>query len=94
MPNISNRALHMPPSPVRKLVPFALQAKQKGIKVYHLNIGQPDIETPETALNALKNIDLKVLEYALSEGNIDYRKALTEYYHSLVFQILLLITLL
>ncbi len=54
MPNISNRALHMPPSPVRKLVPFALQAKQKGIKVYHLNIGQPDIETPETALNALK----------------------------------------
>jgi aspartate aminotransferase len=59
MPNISNRALHMPPSPVRKLVPFALQAKQKGIKVYHLNIGQPDIETPETALNALKNIDLK-----------------------------------
>lgn len=54
MPNISNRALHMPPSPVRKLVPFALKAKQKGIKVYHLNIGQPDIETPETALNALK----------------------------------------
>ncbi len=75
----------MPPSPVRKLVPFALQAKQKGIKVYHLNIGQPDIETPETALNALKNIDLKVLEYALSEGNLDYRKALTEYYHSLGF---------
>ncbi len=85
MPNISNRALHMPASPVRKLVPFALQAKQKGIKVYHLNIGQPDIETPETALNALKNIDLKVLEYALSEGNIEYRKALTEYYHSLGF---------
>jgi aspartate aminotransferase len=85
MPNISNRAQHMPPSPVRKLVPFALKAKQKGIKVYHLNIGQPDIETPETALNALKNIDLKVLEYALSEGNIEYRKALTEYYHSLDF---------
>jgi len=85
MPNISNRAQHMPPSPVRKLVPFAIQAKQKGVKVYHLNIGQPDIETPETALNALKNIDLKVLEYALSEGNIEYRRALTEYYHSLDF---------
>ena len=68
----------MPPSPVRKLVPFALKAKQNGTKVYHLNIGQPDIETPETALNALKNIDLKVLEYALSEGNLEYRKVLTE----------------
>ena len=85
MPNISNRAQQMPASPVRKLVPFALQAKQRGTKVYHLNIGQPDIETPETALNALKNIDLKVLEYALSEGNIEYRKALTDYYHSLDF---------
>lgn len=85
MPNISNRAQKMPASPVRKLVPFALKAKQRGMKVYHLNIGQPDIETPETALNALKNIDLKVLEYALSEGNIEYRKALTDYYHSLDF---------
>lgn len=86
MPKISQRAQHMPASPVRKLVPYALQAKQKGIKVYHLNIGQPDIETPETALNAIRNIDLKVLEYALSEGNIEYRKALQTYYHSLGFR--------
>lgn len=79
------RAENMPASPVRKLVPYALQAKQKGVKVYHLNIGQPDIETPETALNAVKNIDLKVFEYALSEGNIEYRTALKNYYHSLGF---------
>ena len=85
MPKISQRAQHMPASPVRKLVPFAIAAKQKGIKVYHLNIGQPDIETPQTALDAVKNIDLKVLEYALSEGNIEYRKALAEYYHTLGF---------
>ena len=86
MPKISNRAQHMPASPVRKLVPYALRAKQKGIKVYHLNIGQPDIETPETAISAIKNIDLKVLEYALSEGNIEYRTALKDYYHSLGFK--------
>lgn len=85
MPNISQRAQHMPASPVRKLVPYALQAKQKGIKVYHLNIGQPDIGTPETALNAVKKNDLKIFEYALSEGNLDYRTALKNYYHSLGF---------
>ncbi|MFB9120912.1 pyridoxal phosphate-dependent aminotransferase [Bergeyella porcorum] len=85
MPKISLRAQEMPASPVRKLVPYALLAKQKGIKVYHLNIGQPDIETPQTALDAIKNIDLKVLEYALSEGNLEYRKALETYYHSLGF---------
>lgn len=85
MPKISHRAENMPASPVRKLVPFALEAKKKGISVYHLNIGQPDIETPETALNAIKNIDLKVLEYALSEGNLDYRTALSTYYNGLGF---------
>ncbi|MGZ5211934.1 MAG: pyridoxal phosphate-dependent aminotransferase [Kaistella sp.] len=85
MPKISHRAENMPASPVRKLVPYALLAKQKGIKVYHLNIGQPDIETPQTALDAIKNIDLKVLEYALSEGNLEYRTALNNYYHSLGF---------
>ncbi len=85
MPKISQRALQMPASPVRKLVPYAQKAKQKGIKVYHLNIGQPDIETPETALNAIKNMHLKILEYALSEGNLDYRTALKNYYHSLGF---------
>ena len=86
MPKISNRAVSMPASPIRKLVPYALAAKAKGTKVYHLNIGQPDIETPKTALDALKNIDLKVLEYALSEGNLDYRKQLEKYYHSIGFK--------
>lgn len=75
----------MPASPVRKLVPFALLAKQKGVKVYHLNIGQPDIETPQSALDAVKNNDLKIFEYALSEGNLEYRTALSNYYHSLGF---------
>ena len=85
MPKISERAQHMPASPVRKLVPYALQAKQEGIKVYHLNIGQPDIETPKSALDAVKNNDLKIYEYALSEGNLNYRTALNNYYHSLGF---------
>lgn len=85
MPEISERAQNMPASPVRKLVPYALQAKQKGIKVYHLNIGQPDIETPESALNAVKNNNLKIFEYALSEGNLEYRTALKDYYHRLGF---------
>lgn len=75
----------MPASPVRKLVPYAIQAKQKGIKVYHLNIGQPDIETPQTALDAVKNNHLKIYEYALSEGNLEYREALRDYYHRLGF---------
>ena len=86
MPKISQRAQEMPASPIRKLIPFSLDAKKRGTKVYHLNIGQPDIETPATALNALKNIDLKVLEYSLSEGNIEYRTALNNYYHSLGFE--------
>lgn len=85
MPKTSARAGRMPASPIRKLVPYAIAAKAKGTKVYHLNIGQPDIETIPTALEALKNIDLKVLEYALSEGNIEYRKQLEKYYHSLGF---------
>ncbi|WP_234109279.1 pyridoxal phosphate-dependent aminotransferase [Chryseobacterium sp. R2A-55] len=85
MPKISKRAQNMPASPVRKLVPYAIQAKQKGIKVYHLNIGQPDIETPKTALDAVKNNHLKIYEYALSEGNLEYREALQDYYHRLGF---------
>lgn len=85
MPKISNRAQKMPASPVRKLVPYAIQAKQKGVKVYHLNIGQPDIETPQTALDAVKNNPLKIFEYALSEGNLEYRQVLRDYYHSLGF---------
>ncbi len=85
MPKISKRAEAMPASPVRKLVPFATSAKEKGIKVYHLNIGQPDIPTPQTALDAIKENQLKIYEYALSEGNLSYREALTNYYHSLGF---------
>ena len=85
MPKISRRAENMPASPVRKLVPYSIIAKQKGIKVYHLNIGQPDIETPQTALDAIKENHLKIYEYALSEGNLEYRQALQEYYHRLGF---------
>ena len=70
----------MPPSPIRKLVPFAEAAKKKGIKVYHLNIGQPDIETPLQCLDAVRHADFKVLEYSHSAGNESYRKKLVQYY--------------
>lgn len=70
----------MPASPIRKLVPFAEAAKKKGIKVYHLNIGQPDIETPKVALDAVRNFDFKVLEYSHSAGNESYRRKLVAYY--------------
>lgn len=80
MPVISNRGHLMPPSPIRKLVPFAEAAKKKGIKVYHLNIGQPDIETPQQCLDAVRHADFKVLEYSHSAGNESYRKKLTQYY--------------
>lgn len=80
MPNTSNKGKHMPPSPIRKLVPFAEKAKKAGTKVYHLNIGQPDIETPETMLNAIKNFQPKVVEYSHSAGIESYRKKLAAYY--------------
>ena len=80
MLSISNRGQNMPASPIRKLVPFAEAAKKKGIKVFHLNIGQPDIETPKACLDAVRNTDLKVLEYSHSAGNESYRKKLVEYY--------------
>lgn len=80
MPAISNRGHLMPPSPIRKLVPFAEAAKKKGIKVYHLNIGQPDIETPKQALDAVRHSDFKVLEYSHSAGNESYRRKLVSYY--------------
>ncbi len=70
----------MPASPIRKLVPFAEAAKKKGLKVYHLNIGQPDIETPPAIIDAVKNADIRVLEYSHSAGNESYRKKLVEYY--------------
>lgn len=81
MLNISKRGASMPPSPIRKLVPYAEAAKKKGIKVYHLNIGQPDIETPKMVMDAVRNSDMKVLEYSHSAGNESYRKKLVEYYH-------------
>jgi aspartate aminotransferase len=80
MPIISKKATVMPASPIRKLVPFAEAAKKKGVKIYHLNIGQPDIETPSTFLNAVKNADINVLEYSHSAGNESYRKKLCNYY--------------
>ena len=70
----------MPASPIRKLVPYAEAAKKKGIKVYHLNIGQPDIETPPAILDAVRNADIKVLEYSHSAGNESYRRKLVQYY--------------
>lgn len=80
MLKISNRGHEMPASPIRKLVPFAEAAKKKGTKVYHLNIGQPDIETPQHCLDAVKHYDMKVLEYSHSAGNESYRKKLVSYY--------------
>lgn len=81
MLQVSKRGNLMPPSPIRKLVPFAETAKKRGIKVYHLNIGQPDIETPKMVLNAVRNSDFKVLEYSHSAGNESYRRKLVEYYN-------------
>ncbi len=80
MLSISKRGLDMPASPIRKLVPFAEAAKKKGVHVYHLNIGQPDIETPKACLDAVRNAHFNVLEYSHSAGNESYRKKLTEYY--------------
>lgn len=80
MPTISHKGVAMPASPIRKLVPYAEIAKKKGTKIYHLNIGQPDIETPEVALNAIKKTDLKVIEYSHSAGFESYRRKLAQYY--------------
>lgn len=80
MLGISKKGQMMPPSPIRKLVPYADAAKKRGIKVYHLNIGQPDIETPRIALEALKNINLKVIEYSHSAGILSFREKLCKYY--------------
>lgn len=80
MPKLSHKAVDMPSSPIRKLVPFAEQAYAKGLKVHHLNIGQPDIATPETAVNAMKNADINVLEYSHSAGFASYREKLAAYY--------------
>ncbi|MBD1425505.1 pyridoxal phosphate-dependent aminotransferase [Sphingobacterium arenae] len=87
MPEISKRGLNMPASPIRKLTPFAEQAKKEGKKVYHLNIGQPDIKTPEVMLNALKDIDFTIWAYTASEGIASYREKLTTYYNKLGYNI-------
>lgn len=80
MPEISIRGLEMPESPIRKLAPLAVQAQDRGVKVYYLNIGQPDLPTPEIGLAALQQIDRKVLEYSPSQGNLSYRKKLVDFY--------------
>src|SRR5512142_264232 len=83
MPSISEKGRMMPASPIRKLVPFSEEAKRKGRKVYHLNIGQPDIPTPDVAINAIKSIGLKVIEYSHSAGNESYRRKLAGYYQGI-----------
>jgi len=80
MPTISHRGQEMPASPIRKLVPFAEAAKKRGTKVYHLNIGQPDIETPPSTLDAVRHFQFKILEYSHSAGNESYRRKLVKYY--------------
>jgi aspartate aminotransferase len=80
MPSISSKGQHMPASPIRKLIPYAEKAKKSGVTIYHLNIGQPDIETPEVMLQAVKNNTLKVIEYSHSAGIESYRRRLAEYY--------------
>ena len=80
MPKISQRGIEMPSSPIRRLAPLANEAKARGVKVYHLNIGQPDLPTPQKALDALKNVDRKVLEYSPSQGFLSLREKLQAYY--------------
>ena len=82
MPKISNKGQQMPESPIRKLVPYAEIAKKRGTKVYHLNIGQPDVKTPEVAMNSIKNLTFEVLEYSHSAGFESYRKKLSAYYQT------------
>jgi len=82
MPTISNKGQQMPQSPIRKLVPFAEDAKKRGVKVFHLNIGQPDIKTPQIALDAVKNNTIEVLSYSRSEGSETYREKIANYYRT------------
>jgi len=87
MPKISQKGYDMPASPIRKLTPYAESAKQKGKRVYHLNIGQPDIETPKGMIDAIKNIDFKVWAYTPSEGILSYRNKLAQHYNRLNYNI-------
>ena len=83
MPQLSSKSIAMPESPIRKLVPYAEAAKKTGKTVYHLNIGQPDIETPKEVMNKLKNLDLEVIEYSHSAGFLSYREGLAKYYKNI-----------
>ena len=85
MPSIAKRGINMPSSPIRRLETLSIEAKRKGKKIYHLNIGQPDIKTPPSAIKAIKNIDLDIIAYSPSAGYESYRKKLVDYYKS--FQI-------
>ena len=87
MPAISNKGRQMPESPIRKLVPYAEAAKKRGVNVFHLNIGQPDIKSPQKALDAIRNIDLEVVEYSLSGGVTSYREKLAKYYQNIGLEI-------
>ncbi|PCH97581.1 MAG: aspartate aminotransferase [Bacteroidetes bacterium] len=87
MPDISDRGKSMPESPIRKLVPYAEAAKARGLEVYHLNIGQPDIESPKIALDKIRNLSDKVIEYSHSAGNESYRRGLADYYHSVGIEV-------
>lgn len=87
MPHVSHRGAIMPDSPIRKLVPYANKAKAKGIKVYHLNIGQPDLPTPQAALDAIRNIDRSILEYSPSDGLATLREKLAKYYHKFKIEV-------
>ncbi|MAU15321.1 MAG: aspartate aminotransferase [Muricauda sp.] len=80
MPSISNKGKKMPASPIRKLVPYAEAAKKRGVHVIHLNIGQPDIKTPKIALDAVRNHNIEVLEYSMTQGSEAYRRKIAEYY--------------
>lgn len=81
MPHISERAVQMPQSPIRKLAPLATAAENRGIKIYHLNIGQPDLKTPEEGMDILRHIGRDILEYSPSQGFLSYRRKLVDYYH-------------
>ena len=83
MLTISNKGKLMPESPIRKLVPYAERAKKKGVRVFHLNIGQPDIETPPSAMDAVRNSDIKVLAYSKSEGDFELRNKISDYYSNI-----------
>ena len=86
MPEISNRVTQAYSSPIRKLTPFADQAKADGKKVFHLNIGQPDIETPQVAFEKIRKTDIKILKYGSSKGVLSYREKLVDYYQKVCYK--------